>query len=57
LVTKAYHEKRSDDPVHEDAESNLHPNGAFLEDTVQRLVFDLAKDWIHHDEKTNRCTG
>lgn len=51
-----YHEEGSDDPVHEDAEGDLHPYYAFAEDVVQRFEFDFAHDGVHHHEQAHRCS-
>ena len=37
-----HHKKRSNDPIQNNAETNLNPNRSLVEDVVQRLVLDLA---------------
>jgi uncharacterized protein (DUF427 family) len=47
----AYHEQRSDDPVHDNAESYLYPDFSLSKDAVQGLELDFAQDWIHHHKQ------
>ena len=51
----AYHEQRSHDPVHDNAESYLYPDLSLAEHAVQGLELDFAQDWVHHHEQANGC--
>jgi hypothetical protein len=47
------HEEGGNNPVHEDAEPELHPDGALAEDVVQGLELDLAHHGVHHYEEAD----
>lgn len=49
-----YHEKGRNDPVNDNAEEYLPPDIPLRKDLMKTLVPHLAKDGVHHDEKTNR---
>lgn len=46
-----YHEERCDDPVEDDAEEDLHPEGLLPQNPVQRFVPHITQDGIHHDQQ------
>lgn len=53
-LNKSYHQERSNNPIDNDAESNLDPDTTLSEDMVQRFVPYFAKNRIHHDQETDR---
>lgn len=50
------HEERRDNPVHEDAEGQLFPEGLLAEDVMECLVADVAENGIHHDQQADCCS-
>ena len=48
-----YHEKWGNDPVDEQAERELSPEGLLTNNMMEDLVADFTQDGIHHDEKSD----
>jgi hypothetical protein len=46
----AHHQERRHNPIHCNAEPDLYPKGAMLEEVVQALVAYFTKYRVHHDE-------
>lgn len=49
----AYHNKGRNNPIRNNAETNLHPHLTLLEDEMEGLVPDLAQDRVHHHKQSN----
>lgn len=52
-LNNSYHQERSNNPIDEDAETNLDPDPTLSEDMVQRFVSYFAKNRVHHDQETD----
>lgn len=48
-----YHEERSNNPVENDTKDNLFPQRSLSENRVERLVPNVTKNGVHHDQQTN----
>ena len=49
----AYHEKRGNDPINNNAERNLNPYLTGFKDLMQALKAHFAENGIHHNKQAN----
>jgi hypothetical protein len=50
---RTYHDEWSNQPVHDNTEADLDPQGAMAECQMQRFELYFAEDWVHHYQQAN----
>ena len=54
---RTHHDEWGNEPIDDNAEADLDPQGAMAECQMERFEFHLAEDWIHHHQQTNGCNA
>lgn len=52
----AYHQKRCNDPIQEDAERNLNPDISVAKHTIKHFKLHFAEYRVHHNQQSNNYT-